>query len=340
MDGRRRKGLVDTGCSVTLVSAAVARNGHSSSDGVRLETMSGGTMRTLGSYRVESLVVGGRELGPVKVQMLQTLPLGVDTVLGLDLVLNHGLQVYTQAGKAHVVFGDGGRKAAVVQSRREPSLAGSMTPLLGQTLKVGDKDFDASFDGAMKWVWKGQCTSLSCKRPNYAVPEADRGLFDEEVKSWVSEGILVPWSETEHGPVMNVVPMMSVRQVKGEEHKIRPILDLRELNKNVMCLSGGTPTCEERLKEWRCLGNSGSVLDLKRAYLQIHVARELWVDQAVRWRGKMYLLTRMGFGMNVAPRVMTAIVEKVLATDEEIRASSSSYVDDIFVTGGAVMSSG
>ena len=179
---------------------------------------------------------------------------------------------------------------------------------------MSDKDFKASFDGVhwtMRWVWKGQNSSLSCKRSNYAVPEADRVEFNEEVESWVSEGILVPWREAEHGPVRNVVPLMSVRQIKGEQHKVRPVLGLRGLNKNVACLSGGTPTCEERLKEWRSRGDSGSVIDLKRAYLQIYVAKDLWVYQAVRWRGEMYLLTRLGFGMNVAPRVMTAIVEKV-----------------------------
>ena len=126
---------------------------------------------------------------------------------------------------------------------------------------------------------------------------------------------------------------MSIHQVKGEQHKVRPVLDFRELNKGVASLSGGMSTCAERLREWRTRGLYGSVVDLKRAYLQVHMARDLWVYQAVCWKGLTYLLTRLGFGLCVAPRVMTAIVEKVLGLDEEIRALSSSYVDDIFVTG-------
>ena len=74
-------------------------------------------------------------------------------------------------------------------------------------------------------------------------------------------------------------------------------------------------------------------MDLKRAYLQVHEARRLWLHQAVRWEGKVYLLTRLGFGLNIAPKIMTAIVEKVLSADEEIRAATSSYIDDIYVVG-------
>ena len=127
---------------------------------------------------------------------------------------------------------------------------------------------------------------------------------------------------------------MSVSQRKGETSKVRPVLDFRGLNKNVMCLTGGTSTCEEKLKEWRKFGHQGSVIDLKQAYLQIHVARELWTYQAVRWNRRVYLLTWMGFGLNVAPRIMTAIVGAVLAADSDARLVTSSYIDDIFVMGG------
>ena len=38
----------------------------------------------------------------------------------------------------------------------------------------------------------------------------------------------------------------------------------------------------------------------------------------------MYVLTQLGFGLNVAPKVMTMIVEAVLAKDEQ--------VDNFYVT--------
>ena len=144
----------------------------------------------------------------------------------------------------------------------------------------------------------------------------------------------MPWSAPDHREVKNVVPLMSVHQVKGEKHKVRPVFDLRELNKCIVSLSGGMTTCEERLKDWRARGSLGAVVDLERAYLQVHVAKDLWVYQAVRWHGRMYLLTRLAFGLSVALKVMTAIVEKVLGIKQEIRNVSSSYIDDMYVAGG------
>ena len=73
------------------------------------------------------------------------------------------------------------------------------------------------------------------------------------------------------------------------------------------------------------------MVDLKKAYLQVQVAPELWVYQAVRWKGQTYLLTRLGFGLNVAPKVMTAVVERVLAQDTIIQRATSSYIDDVLV---------
>ena len=344
VDGCKRKGLVDTGCSFTLVSTAVSRERCVSNDGVWLETMNGNRLKTLGSCHVDSLVVGGKELGPRKVQVLQSLPLRVDVILGLDLVLDHGLRVFSSTGSVQVQFAPDSqfvsRRLGEAFSSQDSALVGNANEAseskLRQSLKVCDKDFTANFDGAhwtVSWRWS-QNPPVCCKRPNYIVPEADRAAFDEEIQTWVDEGILVPWVEAEHGQVKNVVPLMSVHQVKGGQHKVRPVFDLRQLNNYVACMSGGTPTCDERIREWRCLGENGAVIDLKRAYLQVHVEKSLWAYQAVRWGDCTYLLTRLGFGMNVAPRVMTAIVEKVLGFDDGIRASSSSYIDDIFVTGG------
>ena len=42
-------------------------------------------------------------------------------------------------------------------------------------------------------------------------------------------------------------------------------------------------------------------------------------------------MTRLGFGLNVATKIMTAIVNKVLAADDQIRSATDSYIDDIVV---------
>lgn len=45
----------------------------------------------------------------------------------------------------------------------------------------------------------------------------------------------------------------------------------------------------------------------------------------------MYALTRLGFGLNVAPKIMSCILKFVLAANKEICNATSSYIDDIMV---------
>jgi len=94
---------------------------------------------------------------------------------------------------------------------------------------------------------------------------------------------------------------MSVRQFKSEKVKIRPVLDYRKLNKEIESHPGGAlPLCSERLREWRQMGKNVSILDLRKAYLQIYVDDAQLTHQAVKWKGKTYLLSRLGFGLSSA----------------------------------------
>ena len=46
---------------------------------------------------------------------------------------------------------------------------------------------------------------------------------------------------------------------------------------------------------------------------------------------EVYALTRVGFGLSSAPRIMTVILRPVLAKKEEINTSTSSFMDEILV---------
>ena len=39
----------------------------------------------------------------------------------------------------------------------------------------------------------------------------------------------------------------------------------------------------------------------------------------------------MGFGLNVAPSIMRAIVEATLSKDDAVRQATSAYIDDVFI---------
>ncbi|KRX29777.1 hypothetical protein T06_16650, partial [Trichinella sp. T6] len=46
--------------------------------------------------------------------------------------------------------------------------------------------------------------------------------------------------------------------------------------------------------------------------LQIRIDKSLWPYQMVVFKGKRYCLTRLGFGLNVAPLVMKAVLNCAL----------------------------
>ena len=85
------------------------------------------------------------------------------------------------------------------------------------------------------------------------------------------------------------------------------------------------------LRKWRRLGNNVVLLVLRKAYLQIHLATDMCKHQTVKWNNKYYYLTRLGFRLNCAPKIMTNILKKVLSLDNDVRSDTDAYMDDIIV---------
>ena len=319
VDGRPCTALLDSGCSVTLVKKTTAA--PISHKPVRLETMNGGQMETQGRVLLRSLKSGNKELGPVTAYVVPHLPLGVDIVLGLPLLRRHGCWIGEIKGKVDVRWGLG-----VVGLSADPVKHGSAST-------IEDKDFVAWFEeGSWHMVWKWKEATISQGPVSYSIKRGVESSFDAEIEQWISEGILVRWDESTHGPVKHFMPLMAVVQRKGEVEKVRPVLDYRLLNSVIESRPGGAmPLCRERLREWRKKGLKCSVIDLRKAYLQVRVDPSLWCFQAVKWHGEIFLLTRLGFGLSVAPKVMSAIVSFVLQQDTAINRAASAYVDDIYI---------
>ena len=68
------------------------------------------------------------------------------------------------------------------------------------------------------------------------------------------------------------------------------------------------------------------MLDLRKAYLQIHVDPELWPFQRVAHKGETYSLTQLGFGFLSAPRIMSKILKTLLELDKEVEQAISHYM--------------
>ncbi|XP_047141489.2 uncharacterized protein LOC124816366 [Hydra vulgaris] len=117
---------------------------------------------------------------------------------------------------------------------------------------------------------------------------------------------------------------------ENKDKKVRPIGDFRAFNEFVNCHTANADVCQEKLRCWRKIKNA-KILDLKKAYLQIHIDKKLWPYQTVIINGKQYCFTRMCFGINVAPTIMTTILRHVLNLNPTVNKACDNYIDDIFV---------
>ena len=135
----------------------------------------------------------------------------------------------------------------------------------------------------------------------------------------------MPYSEEELGPPKGLIPLTAVVQ------KVHLVLDYRELYGFVDAFIANAEVCMQKLREWRQQGINMSLLDLRNAYLQIHVDKALWPFQTVIFRDQRFCFTWLGFGLNVAPLIMKFIIDAIISQDHMIKSATSAYVDDILI---------
>ena len=202
-------------------------------------------------------------------------------------------------------------------------------------LVVDDCDFSAWFEEGrwtVKWKWKDKEPVLTNQCSQYKVADTCQDAYDGEIEQWIKDKWLELHDESVHGKVEGVIPLMAVFQ-PNKQRKVRPVMDYgRELNDYINSNPGKEAVvCQDKLRDWRKLGENCCMLDLRKAYLQLHVQKDLQRFQAVRYNGRLYVMTRMGFGLNVAPKIMSMILGKVLSLDERVEAGTDHYIDDIIV---------
>ena len=79
-----------------------------------------------------------------------------------------------------------------------------------------------------------------------------------------------------------------------------------------------------------------SLLDLRKAYLQIHVDKALWPYQTVMLKSCRHCFTRLGFSLNEAPLIMRSTIDSVMSQDRAIKNAMSTYIDNIYFNVGLV----
>lgn len=318
------RALVDTGCEQSVLLESFCRSvGLRPGGPARIVSMLNGERTTCGGTVSVKVDVEGKVVqvtGLVSPQLVRDaqMILGMDAIVGLGGVkVGRGVQFGTRDS---CVLG-----AGVVEN--------------SDRLEVDGSDFSARFDGrrwVVQWKWSDGEPLLRNQKAEYTVAESDREEYDGEIKQWIADGWLEEHDERVHGVVTGVIPLMAAKQ-PNKPRKVRPVMDYRQLNEWIISKPGvNSVVCQEKLRSWRKRSVNACLLDLKKAYLQIHVDRSLQRFQAVRFRDKLYVMTRMGFGLNVAPKIMSKIIDKVLSMDADIEKGTDHYIDDIWVDRDAV----
>ena len=315
------RGLIDSGCTRTIVHSRLVVG----CEGETFVSAFDGRQVKCKGHTVVQVVINNKRLS-VRAVVSDMMINNVDVVVGLDVIDQLG-GVMIREGVVQFLNHDVSL-VATDNVRPRPSCAE------GKLREIDDEDFHAVFDGkhwTVEWLWKNNQpvvlkNKVSCY--NTTLTDEKRREYDKEVNRWIEEGILVPWAgEVTEG----IIPMMAVEQ--PTKNKVRPVMDFRELNTNVKCHTGDdvTDVCDEKMRQWRQMRKAVSIVDLKSAYLQIRVSEKLWQYQLVNYEGKTYCLTRLGFGLNCAPRIMSKILKYVLREIDETGEHTSSYIDDILV---------
>ena len=183
------------------------------------------------------------------------------------------------------------------------------------------QDFTASFEKENRewiiaWKWNGKPETLVNKIAEYTIPIGIKHDYEKEIEGWIEKKWLQKYEAKKHGPIKGLVPLMAV--VQRNKGKVRPVLDFRELNTFIEAFTANTDACADKLRDWRRFGENVSIIDLSSAYMQLKIDEKLWAYQTVMFRGQRFCLTRLGFGLNVAPAIMKAVLDKVLSQDEKI----------------------
>ena len=154
-------------------------------------------------------------------------------------------------------------------------------------------------------------------------------LVDAEVNKLLSIGAIkaIPFSKENFYSRLFLVPK--------KEGTYRPVIDLSRLNKfienshfqmeNISCLK----TLLRR-------GDFMTCIDLKDAYLSVHVHKSSQKYLCFQWRNRCYAFLGLPFGLNTAPRVFTKLLKPVAAYLRKRGIRIIVYLDDFLILGSSI----
>ena len=113
----------------------------------------------------------------------------------------------------------------------------------------------------------------------------------------------MPYDADQHGPIGAVLPLIAVCQEHKPLTPVRPCLDYRALNQQILSHPGTEAlVCGEKLHEWRQRRQESALVNIRKAYLNVRIHPDLQRFQVVAFQGHLYVMERMGLGLSIAQK--------------------------------------
>ncbi|CAM4658873.1 unnamed protein product [Leuciscus chuanchicus] len=194
----------------------------------------------------------------------------------------------------------------------------------------------ARLPGVSKWVLDiiergyslqfGRRPQRKAARIDTTVKKEVAHLLRAEIAKLLSKGAIKPLSQAQSERGMYSRYFLVPKKDGG----LRPILDLRRLNKALLKRRFRMPTTKKILSQI-CQGDWFTSIDLKDAYFQIQIASRHRRFLRFAFEGQAYQYTVLPFGLSLAPRVFTMCMDAALAPLRLRGIRVLNYLDDWLV---------
>ena len=250
--------------------------------------------------------------------------LGADILLGIDYMMRRGPKMVVSFPSDMPI------------TTQFLSAAAVQPPALAQEINGGDFTLRRMPSGSwsLSWQWAKKVEGLLSSGVDVyhskLKTEKAKVDFREEVSKWVTSGYLIPYRKDKHGEVKCRLTWNPVIQAH-KSTKVRPTLDYSILNPYIRSQDyvAQSEVCHDALRKWRRY-EVAWLVDIHKAYMNVHVAADLLPYQVVRHEGQLMAMSRMGFGLNVAPRVLKVLLQYIFSA-ASLTDCTVVYRDDILV---------
>ena len=179
---------------------------------------------------------------------------------------------------------------------------------------------------------KGWCLKLSgtpiqhCLPRDRSMPSEKRQLVSNEITQLLKKGALL---QVPVGTPGFLSPLFVVPKKNG---KLRPVVDLRELNGYVVEEHFKMESINT-LRDLLQVGDHFLKVDLTDAYLSMPVHPHLQPLFSVLWENRQYQFQAVPFGLSSAPRQFTKLLHPIISCLRQQGARMVVYLDDILLMG-------